>query len=186
MAASGEQQLERALELCEARPAEAAALLRALVLSPGAAEDLKSREAAVQALASLLAKQGDAPALRNLLTELRPLFALIPKAKTAKLVRLVIDAVATVPDTTALQVELCKEQVAWTHAEKRTFLRHRVELRLASLYIDTRDYTSALALISSCVPRAALVASARGDERHNPTAVRLLPHARRVSACSRR
>lgn len=40
----------------------------------------------------------------------------------------------------------------WTKAEKRTFLRHRVELRLASLYVDTQEYTAALALIASCVP----------------------------------
>ncbi len=103
MAGEGEAQLERALELSDARPAEAAALLRALCLAPGAGDDVKTREAAVHALASLLAKQRDAPALRALLTELRPLFAVIPKAKTAKLVRAVIDAVATVPDTTALQ-----------------------------------------------------------------------------------
>jgi hypothetical protein len=50
------------------------------------------------------------------------------------------------------KVELCREQVEWTKAEKRTFLRHRVELRLASLYVDTQEYTAALALIASCVP----------------------------------
>lgn len=50
------------------------------------------------------AKQGDAPALKALLTELRPMFTVIPKAKTAKLVRTIIDAVATVPNTTQLQV----------------------------------------------------------------------------------
>jgi 26S proteasome regulatory subunit N6 len=42
--------------------------------------------------------------------------------------------------------------VEWTRQEKRTFLRHRVELRLASLYLETLDYTSALPLISACVP----------------------------------
>jgi 26S proteasome regulatory subunit N6 len=49
-------------------------------------------------------------------------------------------------------VELCKEQVEWTRAEKRTFLRHRVELRLASLYLETQDYTAAIPLISACAP----------------------------------
>jgi len=107
--ASLEEQLERARELSDARPAEAVALLRGVCLPPGgtSAEGgdaaLKAREAAVTALAALLAKQGDAAALRTLLSELRPLFAAIPKAKTAKLVRTVIDAVATVPNTTALQ-----------------------------------------------------------------------------------
>ena len=43
--------------------------------------------------------------------------------------------------------------MAWTRTEKRTFLRHRVELRLASLYLETSDYTAALPLISECVAR---------------------------------
>ena len=186
--ASLEEQLERARELSEARPAEAVALLRAVCLPPAGAPAeggdaaLKAREAAVHALAALLAKQGEAAALRALLSELRPLFAAIPKAKPAKLVRAVIDAVATVPNTTALQarghaparraagrrgacadacaprrtqVELCKEQVEWTRQEKRTFLRHRVELRLAALYLETLDYAAALALVSECAPRLA-------------------------------
>ena len=58
----------------------------------------------------------------------------------------------TVPPPPHPQVELCREQVEWTKSEKRTFLRHRVELRLASLYVDTQEYTAALALIASCVP----------------------------------
>ncbi len=43
-------------------------------------------------------------ALRGLLTELRPLFGAIPKAKTAKLVRGLIEAISRVPDSTQLQV----------------------------------------------------------------------------------
>jgi 26S proteasome regulatory subunit N6 len=44
-------------------------------------------------------------ALRGLLTELRPLFGAIPKAKTAKLVRGLIEAISKVPDSTQLQVQ---------------------------------------------------------------------------------
>ena len=47
-----------------------------------------------------------------------------------------------------LQLEVCKEQVQWARTEKRTFLRQRIEARLANLYLDTRDYSSALTLIS--------------------------------------
>ena len=49
-------------------------------------------------------KQADAPGLRALLTDLRPLFAAVPKAKTAKIVRTVIDSIAKVPNSTQLQV----------------------------------------------------------------------------------
>lgn len=47
-----------------------------------------------------------------------------------------------------LQLEVCQEQAAWATAEKRTFLRQRIDLRLASLYLATKDYAAALALIS--------------------------------------
>ena len=76
--------------------------------------------------------------------ELRPLFAVVPKAKTAKIVRNVIDVLATVSGFDQLQVELCQEQVAWAKEEKRTFLRHRVELRLSTLYLDMKNYPAAL------------------------------------------
>ena len=43
---------------------------------------------------------------------------------------------------------MCKEQVEWATREKRTFLRQRIEARLANLHLGAKDYTSALALIS--------------------------------------
>ncbi len=36
----------------------------------------------------------------------------------------------------SVQVEVCKSQVEWARTEKRTFLRQRIELRLASLYLQ--------------------------------------------------
>ena len=50
---------------------------------------------------------------------------------------------------TLRQVDVCKEQVEWAKSEKRTFLRQRIELRLASLHLDIMDYPAALALIGT-------------------------------------
>jgi 26S proteasome regulatory subunit N6 len=50
------------------------------------------------------AKEKDAVALKKLLTELRPLFSSFTKAKTAKIVRTIIETIAKVPDSTQLQV----------------------------------------------------------------------------------
>lgn len=47
-----------------------------------------------------------------------------------------------------LQLEVCKEQVEWAKTEKRTFLRQRIEARLANLYLGSKDFSAALALIS--------------------------------------
>lgn len=110
-------------------------------------DSLKAKEAALTALVELLTTQNKGEALAALLQALRPLFALLPKAKTAKLVRSIIDAVAKIPDTTELQVKMCKEQVEWARKEKRTFLRQRIEARLGTLYLATKQYPEALTLI---------------------------------------
>ncbi|KAL3155551.1 26S proteasome regulatory subunit rpn6 [Trebouxia sp. C0009 RCD-2024] len=138
-----------AQELEEAQPQQAISKFRDILLGEQAndAESIKVKEQALQSLANLYAKQHDASSLRKLLTDLRPLFTLIPKAKTAKIVRTVIDTIATVPNSTSVQLEVCKEQVQWAQAEKRTFLRQRIEVRLATLYLETRDYTAAISLI---------------------------------------
>lgn len=47
------------------------------------------------------------------------------------------------------QVDVCKEQVEWAKVEKRAFLRQRIELRLASLYLETKDFQASLGLIGT-------------------------------------
>ena len=59
---------------------------------------------AMQVLGDQYVKAKDAQALRQLLTDLRPLFTALPKAKTAKLVRTIIDTIAKVPGSTQVQV----------------------------------------------------------------------------------
>jgi 26S proteasome regulatory subunit N6 len=171
-------------ELASSKPPEAAQRLKAMVQAEGSndVESVKVKESAIQALCDLLVKQQDANALSMLLGELRGFFGCIPKAKTAKIVRGVVDSIAKIPGSTQLQVftcslsfwiivgnvfgahiessplwcnvcrtqlDVCKQQVEWARTEKRTFLRQRIELRLASLYTDTKDFAASLALIGT-------------------------------------
>jgi 26S proteasome regulatory subunit N6 len=46
-------------------------------------------------------------------------------------------------------VEVCREQAEWARAEKRTFLRQRIELRLAALLLGQAEYKPALAIIGT-------------------------------------
>ena len=101
------QRVQAAEAAAAADPAAAAAQLKEVVAgssSPNDADSLKVKEAALATLTALLVRLGDAAALRALLTDLRPLFAAIPKAKTAKIVRTVIDSIAKVPNSTQLLV----------------------------------------------------------------------------------
>jgi len=61
------------------------------------------------------------------------LFSIIPKAKTAKIVRTILNIVGTIPDSLDVQISLSRDVVQWCVAEKRTFLRQRIEAKLASL-----------------------------------------------------
>lgn len=70
------------------------------------AESVKVKEEALQKLCEIKVEKKDAEGLRQLLTELRPLFAKFPKAKTAKMVRNLIDAISRVPNSTELQVSI--------------------------------------------------------------------------------
>ena len=113
-------------------------------------DGLKAKESAIEALGNAYASRDDAPAFRQLFVDLRPLLASAPKAKVAKIIRsLLIDAMSQIRGHDALQVELCREHVEWARAEKRTFLRHRVELRLATLHLTMRDYPEALKVVGA-------------------------------------
>ena len=89
---------------------------------------MKLKERSIQLMGKIYANQRNGEAIDNLLKELRPLFSEISKAKAAKLVRVLIDAASGIPDCVNLQVAMCTDSIAWTIAEKRTFLRHRLQV----------------------------------------------------------
>ncbi len=64
-------------------------------------------------------------------------------------VRTLIEITAEIPNTQAIQIELCKDSIQWSRDTQRNFLRHRIEARLAALYLETRQYPEALEVINS-------------------------------------
>lgn len=65
-----------------------------------------------------------------------------------------------------MQMEVCTEQVEWAKAEKRTFLRQRIEARLANLYLSNKDYSSALSLISRLLTEASILQHVPLTDQH--------------------
>lgn len=134
--------------------------LREVVVGPhpNDAECLKVKEAALQKLTDLLVKQGSAPALRNLLTQLRPLFAAIPKAKTAKIVRTIVDSIAKVPNSNELLVS--GMGMLGREAKKREVSRQPATLSAASarqLHMDSLFHDVASCCWESVPPSGALI-----------------------------
>jgi len=119
------------------------------ILGDGASETIKLCEEAVVNLAKLYTKSPQANSLlKGLLTELRPFFSLIPKAKTAKLVKTILEIVDRGVEDVELQSEICNDAIAWCDKEKRTFLKQRLQTRLAALLLQQNQYKTALKLIS--------------------------------------
>mmetsp|Transcript_13240 Transcript_13240/g.27786 ORF Transcript_13240/g.27786 Transcript_13240/m.27786 type:complete len:483 (+) Transcript_13240:347-1795(+) len=75
-------------------------------------------------------------------------FQTVNKAKCAKVVRQVLDIVCGLaPDEYGMQREICEKIVVWCRREKRTFLRQRVEAKLAAILFHQNVFGEALLLI---------------------------------------
>lgn len=75
-------------------------------------------------------------------------FRNITKAKCAKVVRQILDIVCSLaPEQYDMQKEICLKIVQWCRREKRTFLRQRVESKLASILFAQNLFAEAIALI---------------------------------------
>lgn len=68
--------------------------------------------------------------LGGLLKYVRPFLNSISKAKAARLVRSLLDLFLDMEAATGQEVELCLECIEWAKAEKRTFLRQALEVRV--------------------------------------------------------
>lgn len=115
------------------------------------ADDVKaSKEGAILALAKLLVKEGRPEEVLKLSKEVRPFYTTIPKAKTAKIVRGLLDTVARQGAASAeVQRTLCNDTMEWCRTEKRTFLRQRIEGRLASLFLQSKQYSESLEVVNN-------------------------------------
>ncbi|KAJ9107825.1 hypothetical protein QFC19_002731 [Naganishia cerealis] len=119
------------------------------ILSTKAADDegLRDQETALVRLGAIYKASGNADALAELVTQSRSFMSNIAKAKTAKLIRTLIDAFP--PEAREKQITVVKDNIEWARNESRVFLRQSLEVRLIGLQIENQHYRPALALIES-------------------------------------
>jgi len=170
---------DEAVSIEDVRPDRAMELYRSLL-----AEDdpegrlVKVKEESINRLGRLYTKHGRVKELKQLFVDMQPFFGTIPKSRTGKIVRGLIDhvvgsvelasahrkavdevmaksgtidrkaALASVP---SVQVEIIQQAIAWCQREKRTFLKQRLQSRLASLYVKLKQYNDALPLINKLI-----------------------------------
>eukprot|EP01080_Neovahlkampfia_damariscottae_P002270 gene2270-2444_t len=112
------------------------------------------KENSIKSLSKAYAQQNRAEDIAKLLTDsdVRKAFKFFAKAITAKIVREILDNLGKVPNSSKLQISTCKAAISWAKEEKRTFLRQRLDTRLASLLFEAGEHTVALNIIDTLLP----------------------------------
>jgi len=142
--------VDAAFEVSKSDPGKAANLLSDIfVKTEGNGEEaVKVKESALLKLGLVYRDHNKSNEMAQLLKSSRPFLSSIPKAKTAKIVRTLIGYLSAIPESVPLQVQVCKDLIDWTVAEKRIFLKQTLETKLVALYLENKMYTEALSLIA--------------------------------------
>ncbi|KAF2478243.1 PCI-domain-containing protein [Lindgomyces ingoldianus] len=145
------KRIAEAQKLATTEPSKAEKLYKeVLSTNPGSNEAaIKNYETALVGLGELFRDQRRVDALAELVRQTRSVLSSFAKAKTAKLVRQLLELFTTIPNTTDIQISVTKSCIEWAISERRGFLRQNLETRLVSLYMQKQSYYEALTLINS-------------------------------------
>jgi 26S proteasome regulatory subunit N6 len=108
----------------------------------------KEHENAAMKLATLLARKGDAQGVGGLVKSLRPWFAVVPKVRTAKIVKHLIKELDSIESARALELEVVQEAIEWAEKEGMNVLRQTLATQLAALLFANEKYVPALEQLS--------------------------------------
>ncbi|KAL8861862.1 MAG: hypothetical protein Q9178_001731 [Gyalolechia marmorata] len=144
------KRIAEAQKLAESDPAKAESIYKdVLSKGPGSGEAaLKDFETALISLGELYRDQKKPNELSDLVTSTRSTLSSFAKAKTAKIVRQLLDLLSAIPNTVDIQISTAKSCIEWAISERRSFLRQNLETRLVSLYMQKQSYYDALTLIN--------------------------------------
>ncbi|CAM0134909.1 26S proteasome regulatory subunit rpn6 [Umbelopsis sp. WA50703] len=142
--------LEEASKLQNAGDNDRAIQVYSEILSVESTDEnvLREQELALMSLGELYRDLQRPQELATLIRSSRAFMSSIAKAKTAKIIRTMIDFFSTIPNCLPLQIEICRENIEWAINEKRIFLKQSLETRLVALYLDNKMYHQALDLIA--------------------------------------
>ncbi|SLM34253.1 26s proteasome non-atpase regulatory subunit 11 [Lasallia pustulata] len=142
--------IEEAQQLAKTDPSKAEAIYKDILSNgPGSGEAaLRQYEAALIGLGELYRDTNRPNELAELVRTSRSVLSSFAKAKTAKLVRQLLDLFSTIPNTVDIQISVTKSCIEWAISERRGFLRQNLETRLVSLYMQKQSYYEALTLIN--------------------------------------
>ncbi|KAF3355437.1 Serine/threonine-protein kinase prp4 [Verticillium dahliae VDG1] len=151
MAQGDSARVQEAQKLAKSNPREAEQAYQEILSKPPSATSdaaIKEYEAALISLGELYRDEKNAQSLVDLVTTSRTTLSSFAKAKTAKLVRQLLDLFDAIPNTTDTQIAVTKSCIEWATSERRSFLRQNLETRLVTLLMAKQSYYDALTLIN--------------------------------------
>ncbi|EAA20672.1 putative 26S proteasome subunits [Plasmodium yoelii yoelii] len=85
--------------------------------------------------------------LINFTTSNENYFSVLPQAKTAKLIRNIVEKISKKIRNISTLYLIFKKYMNWAYEKKRNFLRCRIEVKIIILFILKQKYKTALSLI---------------------------------------
>jgi 26S proteasome regulatory subunit N6 len=152
MAAAESARIQEAQKLAKSDPRKAEAIYKDIISkAPSTTSDAATREyeTALISLGELYRDEKKTQELVNLVKESRTVFSSFAKAKSAKLVRQLLDLIKETPDSTDIEISVTKDCIEWATAERRAFQRQDLEVRLVVLQMAKQSYYEALGLINN-------------------------------------
>ncbi|KAH7924740.1 PCI-domain-containing protein [Leucogyrophana mollusca] len=110
---------------------------------------LRDQETALVKLAELYRDQKNAKGLSEVITLSRSFMSSTAKAKTAKLIRTLLNFFNSIPGSRQIQIDVLMDNIEWSKREKRIFLKHSLEIRLVALQLEVSQYKPALVRIDT-------------------------------------
>ncbi|KAK4179949.1 putative 26S proteasome regulatory subunit rpn6 [Triangularia setosa] len=152
MAQGDSERVREAQKLAPVNPQKAADLYKEIISQPPSINSeaaIREYETALISLGELYRDQQNTQELVGLVTTSRTVLSSFAKAKTAKLVRQLLDLFDAIPNSLETQIAVTKSCIEWATSERRSFLRQNLETRLVALYMKKAAWYDALTLINS-------------------------------------
>ncbi|KAI1102329.1 PCI-domain-containing protein [Jackrogersella minutella] len=143
--------VKEAQSLASTDPRKAETIYKEIISKPPSVTSdaaIKEYEAALISLGELYRDEKKPKELVDLVTTSRTVLSSFAKAKTAKLVRQLLDLFDAIPNTNDIQIAVTKSCIEWATSERRSFLRQNLETRLVALYMKKQSYYESLTLIN--------------------------------------
>ncbi|KAK3304428.1 PCI domain-containing protein [Chaetomium strumarium] len=152
MAQGESERVREAQKLAKSDPRKAEQIYQGIISKPPSVTSdaaIREYESALVSLGELYRDQKNTNELVGLVTKSRTVLSSFAKAKTAKLVRQLLDLFDAIPNSLDVQISVTKSCIEWATSERRSFLRQNLETRLVTLYMAKQSYYDALTLINS-------------------------------------